>query len=96
MLNSGESSKLLIFETHSARNVDFFIPVQDRTAFGRELLSRGIDRLRLKVKWGKVDDDEYVHGAQFENLTEMQREFIFHYLEDHIYGDDQSGSVLVS
>ena len=75
-------------EKYLAKNVDFIIPIIPQSGnLSEEFLSRGIDRLWLKVKWGKVESQNFVHGAEFLNLSDTQREFIFRCLEDYIYCD---------
>ena len=78
-------------EKYLAKNVDFSIPVSSLNhQVSTELLSRGIDRLWLTVKWAKVDQENFLHGTQFVNLSESQKEFVFHCLEDHIYAAQKS------
>lgn len=77
-------------EKYLAKNVDFIIPIVPQSGIlSEELLSRGIDRLWLKVKWGKVENQNFIHGAEFLNLSDTQREFIFRCLEDHVFNDTQ-------
>ena len=82
-------------EKYLARNVAFTIKIDPHSSkIARELYDRGIDQLIMEVKWGKVENDRYLHGAKFTNMSEVQKEFLFHCLEDNL--DELGATALVS